>query len=161
MNYKIVEKGPFQVVGVKQTFSSSNGEHMTGIPKMWEDIHRDGTIELLLSLNNGPLKGVLGICVSSSDAKLGQTMNYWIVVEHDGDAIPDGLAKFEIPSSKWAVFEVHGSMPEAAQKAWSQIFSEWFPFQPYKPAGTPQLEVYPDGDPSSPNFYSEIWVPIQ
>jgi len=161
MNYKIVEKGPFQVVGVKQTFSSSNGEHVTGISKMWEDVHRDGTIELLLPLNNGPLKGVLGICVSSNDAKLEQTMNYWIAVEHDGDTIPGGLAKFEIPSSKWAVFEVHGPMPEAMQKAWSQIFSEWFPSQPYKHAGTPRLEVYPEGDPSSPDFYSEIWVPIQ
>ncbi|WP_269528356.1 GyrI-like domain-containing protein [Anoxybacteroides tepidamans] len=52
-------------------------------------------------------------------------------------------------------------MPEAMQKAWAYIFSEWFPTQPYQYAGTPQLEVYPDGDPSSHDYRSEIWVPIR
>ncbi|WP_269528354.1 GyrI-like domain-containing protein [Anoxybacteroides tepidamans] len=115
MNHKMIEKDPFQVVGVKRTFSSSNGEHVTGIPKLWEEVHQDGTIDLLLTLNNGSLKGVLGVCASSGDAE--QTIDYWIAVEHNGDALPDGLAKFEIPSSKWVVFEVRGPMPEAMQKA--------------------------------------------
>jgi AraC family transcriptional regulator len=50
-------------------------------------------------------------------------MDYWVATEYDGDT-PDGLLKFEVPASKWAIFEVHGPMPDAMQKAWNQIFSE-------------------------------------
>lgn len=46
-------------------------------------------------------------------------------------------------------------------KAWKQIFSEWFPSSGYKHAGTPELEVYSDENPSSPDLYSEIWIPVK
>ncbi|MEW9677280.1 GyrI-like domain-containing protein [Lentibacillus sp. L22] len=55
------------------------------------------------------------------------------------------------------MFEVHGAMP----KTWKQIFSEWFPSSGYKHAGTPELEVYLDENPSSPDLYSEIWIPVK
>lgn len=34
------------------------------------------------------------------------------------------------------------------------------PSSGYKHAGTPELEVYSDEDPSSPDLYSEIWIPV-
>ncbi|HLQ98450.1 MAG TPA: GyrI-like domain-containing protein [Candidatus Dormibacteraeota bacterium] len=74
---------------------------------------------------------------------------------HEGSA-PDGLSTLDIPASKWAIFEVNGPMPDAMQKAWKQIFSEWFPSCDYEHAGTPELEVYSSDDPSSPNLYSEL-----
>lgn len=86
-------------------------------------------------------------------------MDYWIATEHDG-ATPTGLSELELPASKWGVFEVHGPMPDAIQKVWKQIFSEWFPSSHYEHAGTPELEVYSDGNPSSPDYYSEIWIPL-
>ncbi|MDZ7543344.1 AraC family transcriptional regulator, partial [Clostridium perfringens] len=66
-----------------------------------------------------------------------------------------------IHASRWAVFEVHGPMPDAMQNAWKQIFSEWFPSNSYQHTGAPGIEVYSDEDPSSPNLYSEIWIPIK
>lgn len=56
MKYKIVEKESFHVVGVKREFSCVNGENLAGIPKMWDDVHVDGTNDLLFSLNNGEMK---------------------------------------------------------------------------------------------------------
>ena len=73
----------------------------------------------------------------------------------------ENLVAMEVPASKWVVFEVHGPMPDAMQNTWKQIYSEWFPSNPYKPAGTAELEVYPDEDAYSPDSYSEIWIPIQ
>ncbi|WHY01419.1 AraC family transcriptional regulator [Neobacillus sp. DY30] len=159
MNYKIVEKESFKVVGVKREFSCENGENLAEIPKMWDDVHVDGTNDLLFELNNGQIKGVLGVCVDkrSSGSLL---MDYWIGTDHKGDA-PEGLLKLEIPASKWGVFEVHGAMPEAMQNTWKQIISEWFPSSHYKHAGTPDLEVYSNGNPSSPDYYSEIWIPLK
>jgi len=159
MNYKIVEKEGFKVVGVKREFSCENGENLAGIPKMWEDVHVDGTNDLLFDLNNGQIKGVLGVCVDKRSPG-SPLMDYWIAAAHTGET-PEGLMELEIPASKWGVFEVHGAMPEAMQNTWKQIISEWFPSSHYEHAGTPDLEVYSNGNPSSPDYYSEIWIPLK
>ncbi|MFZ7942907.1 AraC family transcriptional regulator [Neobacillus sp. 19] len=158
MNYKIVEREGFQVVGVKREFSCVNGENLIGIPKMWDDANTEGTSDLLIQLNNGEIKGLLGVCVENTDQQ-STVIDYWIAAESVGD-VPEGFLTLEIPASKWVVFEVHGAMPDAIQKVWKQIYSEWFPSNHYKPAGTPELEVYFEGDPGSPNYYSEIWIPL-
>ncbi|MEH7112840.1 AraC family transcriptional regulator [Neobacillus niacini] len=159
MNYKIIEKESFKVVGVKREFSCVNGENQVMIPKMWDDVHADGTNELLLQLNNGQVKGVLGVCVDKRDSQ-SQLMDYWIATDHTGET-PEGLLELEVPASKWGVFEVHGAMPAAMHNAWKQIFSEWFPSNHYEHAGTPDLEVYTNENPSSPDYYSEIWIPLK
>lgn len=159
MNYKIVEKESFKVVGVKREFSCQNGENLAGIPKMWDDVHVDGTNDLLFKLNDGQIKGVLGVCVDKR-AFGSPLMDYWIATAHTGKT-PEGLMELEIPASKWGVFEVHGSMPDAMQNGWKQIISEWFPSSHYEHAGTPDLEVYSNGNPSSPDYYSEIWIPLK
>jgi AraC family transcriptional regulator len=159
MNYKIVEKDTFKVVGVKREFTCENGENQRVIPKMWDDVHADGTNDRLFSLNNGEIKGVLGVCVDKRD-KQPELMDYWIATAHDGPT-PEGLISLVIPAAKWGVFEVHGPMPDAMQKAWKQIYSEWFPSSHYKPAGSPELEVYSAGEPWSPDYYSEIWIPLK
>lgn len=159
MKYKIIERESFQVVGIKRELSCANGENLTEIPKMWADVHSDGTNDLLFKLNNGVIKGVLGVCVDKRDIQP-LLMDYWIAAEHDGD-IPEGLMNLEIPASKWGVFEVHGPMPDAIQKVWKQIYSEWFPSSKYEHAGTPDLEVYGSGDPWGPEYYSEIWIPLK
>lgn len=156
MNYKIVEHDAFKVAGVKREFSLVNEQNQVGIPKMWDDVHADGTNDLLFRLNNGLIKGVLGVCVDKSS----KAIDYWIATTYEGDT-PDKLSFLEIPASKWAVFEVRGPMPDAMPKVWKQIFSEWFPSSSYEHAGTPELEVYSDEDPSSPDLYSEIWIPVK
>lgn len=159
MQYKIVEREGFQVVGVKREFSLLNEENIKGIPKMWDDVHEDGTNDLLFKLNNGQVKGVLGVCVDKSDTK-SKHIDYWIAAAHNG-ATPDGLSRLRIPASKWAMFEVHGPMPDVMPKVWKKIFSEWFPSSGYELAGTPELEVYTDGDTSGSDYYSEIWIPVK
>ena len=156
LNYKIVDRDAFEVAGVKREFSLLNEQNLVGIPKMWDEVNADGTDELLFKLNNGPIKGVLGVCAG----KNASAIDYWIGTAYEGEHV-DGLSVLEIPASRWAVFEVHGPMPDAMQKVWKQIFAEWFPSSGYAHAGTPELEVYSDEDPSSPDLYSEIWIPIK
>ena len=159
VKYRIEEREIFQVVGIKRTYSCKSEENTKGIPVFWQDVNKDGTDDLLFQLNNGEIKGVLGVCVADKNFKENSLIDYWIATEHVG-SVPEKLDSIEIPASKWAIFEVHGPMPDAMQKAWKEIFSEWFPSNSYKHAGTPELEVYTDEDPSSPDLYSEIWIPI-
>jgi AraC family transcriptional regulator len=160
MKYKIVERESFQVVGIKREFSLVNGENQVGIPKLWDEVNANGTDDILFKLNNGQINGVLGVCVDKRGTHSEQTMDYWVATEYEGD-IPKELLSLEIPAAKWAVFEVHGAMPDAMQKAWKQIFTEWFPSSKYEHAEGPELEVYSDEDPFSPDLYSEVWIPIK
>ncbi|RQW21479.1 hypothetical protein EH196_08870 [Bacillus sp. C1-1] len=59
------------------------------------------------------------------------------------------------------VFEVHGPSSSAIPKVWKEIFTEWFPSNPYEHAGTPELEVYVDEDVIKEDSYAEIWIPLR
>ena len=157
VNYKIIEKDAFRVIGVKRELPLGEDASLR-IAEFWNEVNENGTVELLFQLNNGQKKSVLGVC---ADSQSKQMMDYWIATEYRGEDVPEGLLTLEIPKSQWAVFEVNGPMPNAMQKTWKQIFSEWFPFSEYQHAGTPALEVYTDINTSNPNFYSEIWIPIK
>ncbi|MCM3726447.1 GyrI-like domain-containing protein [Neobacillus cucumis] len=159
MNYRIVERESFQVVGIKREFSCVNGENLREIPKMGDDVHADGTNDLLIELNNGEINGVVGVCADKRSQQPG-LMDYWIAAEYEGPQ-PEGLEILDIPSGKWGVFEVHGAMPDSIQNAWKQIFSEWFPSSHYLHAAGPELEVYSAGNPWSLDYYSEIWIPLK
>jgi AraC family transcriptional regulator len=159
MQYRVVEQEGFEVIGIKEEYSYANGENLAGIPKLWDRVNQDGTCDLLLSKNNGLVKGLLGVCADQSKIQEKQ-MDYWVAAAYDGET-PDGYLKMEIPASKWAIFEVHGPMPDAMQNVWRQIFTEWFPSSGYEHAGTPELEVYTAGNSADPDYYSEVWIPVK
>ena len=157
MKYRIVEKDSFQAVGLKWEFSMIDGENENGISKLWMEVNRDGTSDAIAELNDGDINGLLGICTNFEN---GKTMDYWIAAESTRP-VPENFRQIEVPASKWGVFEVRGAMPEAIQKVWKQIYSEWFPSNQYENAGTAEMEVYPAGDAYSDDYVSEIWIPLK
>lgn len=156
MNVTIKEKNSFQVIGLKRSYSYNNDENRRGIPKFWEEVNQNGQADLLSSLNNGELKGLLGVCVDNPQK---EELDYWIGVNSETAANND-CELLEVPAGKWAIFAVHGPMPHSMQKVWRQIYSEWLPTNPYKLGSNVSLEVYNDGNPFSVDYYSEIWIPI-
>lgn len=156
MTYRITEKEAFKALGMKRTYALEGEENLQGIPQFWLEANRDGTSDRLAQLNTGELKGLLGICIDNRDG----TMDYWIAADSK-DNVSERFSAVTIPAAKWGVFEVHGAMPEAMQNVWKHIFSEWFPSNNYEYAETPEMEVYPLGNAYSPNYYSEIWVPLK
>ncbi|WP_042349735.1 GyrI-like domain-containing protein [Bacillus massiliigorillae] len=162
MKYQIFEKNAFNIIGIKEEFSVRANENLIGIPKMWKAFNENGTVGKLISLNNGAIKGVLGVCIDKVAQVDCPVIDYWIATAFDGEKTPDEFLSLAIPASKWAVFEVHGPMPDAMQEAWKQIYSEWFSSSGYKHViGVPELEVYTEEDSTSPDLYSEIWIAIQ
>ncbi|TMW72893.1 AraC family transcriptional regulator [Alteribacter natronophilus] len=156
MKYRMVERESFNVAGIKKRMTLENNAQQTEIPKLWGKVNADGTSEQLFRLNQGQIDGVLGVCIDQGN----QEMDYWVATEYEG-ALPEQFDQLTIPASTWAVFEVHGPMPDAMQKAWEQIMSEWFPSSSYEHAGTPDFEKYTDEDPACPDLYSEIWIPVK
>ena len=82
--------------------------------------------------------------------------------------LPPGTRAFGLPAATYAVFESVGPMPHTIQNVWNRAFTEWFPGSGYQHSGGTDFEVYPPfppddprGDPTSPECYSEVWIPIK
>ncbi|MFB7640285.1 AraC family transcriptional regulator, partial [Peribacillus butanolivorans] len=91
MKYNIIERDSFQLIGIKREFSLVNGENLIGIPKLWDKVNSDGTDDQLGKLNNGQIKGLLGVCVDKRILEQNETMDYWIATEYDGQ-VPEGYS---------------------------------------------------------------------
>lgn len=154
MNYKIIQKEAFQVVGKGIRVSMENNNEK--IPLFWKESNENGFTEKLAQ-QAGEM-GILGVCAEGNQQK--NEFTYYIAVEKTTDKISPDLEVKEIPASTWAVFESVGPMPHAIQHVWKRIFSEWFPATGYEHAPAPEIEVYPEGDAYSEDYRAEIWIPV-
>lgn len=159
MDYKIIEKTAFKVIEKVERHHISGSQHLNTIPGFWERSHQDGTIAKLLGIASDR-SYIFGICYGENltDEK---SFDYGIGAMCDDNCqVPEGFRISEIPARTWAVFEVRGAMPEAIQKLWHDICAEFFPTSDYQPTYEMDVEVYTAGDMTSPDYRSEIWVPV-
>jgi AraC family transcriptional regulator len=156
MDYRIVERKEYQVLGKAIRVSWKDGENLRLIPQFWNECNTDGTVEKLCSASPG--KELLGICMDMDFHK--EQMSYMIAVEHDGSSKDTGFTTRTIPAAAWAVFTSIGPLPGAIQKVTERIFQEWLPGTGYEHADAPELEVYPMGDTSAEDYRCEVWIPV-
>ncbi len=160
MNYRIVEKQGFTVVGPVLHTSAQQGENLKAIPAFWQRANQDGTVERLAS-EAGPL-GLLGICYDYNPRT--NAFKYMIGIEAPPRGpVPAAATAVHIPAATFAVFESVGAMPKAIQAVWKRVFSEWFPASGYEHGQGPEIEVYPrdGGDPTSDTYRCEVWIPVR
>lgn len=156
MNFKIVTKKSFRIVGYKSTEPMTMENCFEIVPKIWKKVEADNGIEKLLNLaDGGEPKGILGI----STCEGGDYDAYYIAVATSKPA-PEGMSEYIMPQTTYAVFEAIGAMPDAIQKLQQRIVSEWLPASGYEYAPAPDIEVYPEGDQYSEDYRSEVWLPI-
>lgn len=161
MDYRIVEKESFKVVGRARKFLPNNDEAVK-IPEFWGECKNSGLLERLMNdLCKGKTGAVtegesLGICVGEKEG-----FTYIIGVEIPDSSVQDGLDTITIPAASWAIFECIGAMPDAIQSLWKKIYEEWFPSTGYEQAhNIPDFEVYMPGDSDCKDYRSQIWIPI-
>ena len=160
MDYKITEKKSFTVLEKVERFTVENGENYREIPKFWDRANEDGTVDTLLKYATDTTF-VFGICYGGT-TKEDPTFEYSIAVECAMDApVPEGFRKTTLPARTWVTFGEKGKMPDAIQNMWKKIVTEFFPTSEYVSTREFDIEAYPDGDTNSPDYYSEIWVPIE
>ncbi|NLJ10074.1 MAG: AraC family transcriptional regulator [Treponema sp.] len=165
VKYRIEQSPSLDFVGVSIRTTSTDNQNLKTIPHFWEQKYKEGLVQSL-DKKCGKM-GMMGVCYYYNPAD--NSFAYAIAVEkgtHDIKDFPAGCQVLTIPPATYAIFECRGPMPHAIQEGWKQIYSEWFPASEYEHAGTPDFEVYPpQDDPSinanSPNFRTEIWIPIK
>ena len=156
MDYKIVEKEAFTVVGVSKDFKNETA--MAEIPGFWT--------EHCKSDKSKSVCGMYGICID--DGSVPDGFEYVIADNYiPWNDIPEGIKAYSIPKNTWAVFPCKGPMPHSLQSVNKKIFSEWLPnCKEYEIAGGYKIEMYtpcsdyPKGNLDE-NYYSEIWIPVK
>ncbi|OEH85147.1 AraC family transcriptional regulator [Desulfuribacillus stibiiarsenatis] len=160
MNYRIVEKEAFQIVGLKKrvpiVFNGVNPE----IAAMWQSLNME-MITKLKELSNIEPKGLISASVNFSEGRMEEKgeLDHYIGVATT-NICPDGLEKLEVAASKWAVFEAVGPFPETLQNIWGRIYSEWFPSSSYEIVEGPEILWNESKDTTLPDYKSEIWIPV-
>lgn len=148
MEYRIVEKASFTVMGKSRSFNSDTSYRE--IPKFWQ--------EHMTSGGNRKICGQFGICLDGD----GKNFDYLIAdIYKPWEEVPEGCITRVIPEGTWAVFPCRGALPKALQDVNTQIWSEWLPnCRDYKLGGNYDIEMYtkPADDPK--DNYCEIWVPV-
>jgi len=161
MDYRVVEKPSFKVVGKAMRVTTKDGENLRRIPEFWLECLRDGSHDKIEALGaKGVVLGpvTLGICLDFSSNM--EEFTYMIAAESSDGSVPDGLIEREIPAATWAAFEGKGAMPDSIQTVWGGIWSDFFPSGQYKHGNAPDLELYPPGDPRDADYRFEVWVPV-
>lgn len=160
MNYRIVEKENFNIIGLKKrvpiVFEGVNPE----ISKMWQSLNMQIITELK-ALSDIEPSGLISASVNFSEGRMEEKgeLDHYIGVASTNEC-PDNFEKLEVKTSTWAVFEAVGPFPETLQNIWGRIYSEWFPSSNYEVAEGPEILWNESKDTSSPTYKSEIWVPV-
>ncbi len=147
LDYKIVEKAAFTVVGIKKSFNSETS--YKEIPKFWSEWASDMK----------GLKGMFGVC-SDMD---GTNFDYWIAdLYMPWEEYPQECSTYQIPGGLWALFKCVGPLPGSMQSVNTKIWSEWLPsLKEYELAGNYSLEFYLPPAKNPADTVSYIAIPIK
>ena len=148
MEYQIVEKPQFTVMGVSRKFHPETSYQK--IPEYWTE---------MFAQPDFPLMGVYGICIDENGPD--GEFDYWIADNYiPWKKIPAGCKSKVIPSGMWAVFPCKMS---TLQDTNTRMWQEWLPnCREYKLSGNYNLEVY--GLPCKEDqgeTYVELWLPVE
>lgn len=161
MKYRIVEKGPFHIIGFKKrvplVFEGINPE----ISKMAERLTPE-VIQQLKALPDAEPRGIISASANFSEGRLEAKgeLDHYIGVATTRDEV-GAFDILEVGAASWAVFESIGPFPETLQNIWGRIYAEWFPASGYEAVEGPEIVWHESPDTGNPNYRSEIWIPVR
>ncbi|SKB47596.1 AraC family transcriptional regulator [Acetoanaerobium noterae] len=161
MNYKIVEKQSFKIVGFKKrvsmVFKGINPEIADMTSLLTPEI-----IKQLKSISNVEPLGIISASTNFSEERMegkGELDHYIGVASNSDDTASFDV--LNVNSGTWAVFEAIGPFPETLQDVWGRIYSEWFPSSGYETVVGPEILWNENPDTGNPKYKSQIWIPVR
>lgn len=156
LDYKIVEKDSFTVIGISKNFQYENGAKE--VPKFWQEHFKSETSKII--------KGSYGINLDQDNNE--DEFEYMIADNYNLiDDIPEGFTTKTIPKHTWVVFPNKGLPYKTMPELNKMIFSEWLPnCKDYEIADGYNIEMYSDVSKyekgvENEDYYYEIWIPVK
>ncbi|WP_030779636.1 AraC family transcriptional regulator [Streptomyces sp. NRRL S-920] len=159
MRYRVVRKREFAVVGAKArvplVHSGPNQAIIDFVRGTGEQARK-----LLEKLSDQEPHGMLAVCDDLDPSRAeGTGLDYYHGVVTSACA-PEGMATLPVPAGTWAVFTTSGPAPGAIQTLWRDVFTEWFPSNPYRSRAGPEIlrtRMSADGSEAD----AELWLPVE
>ncbi len=159
MRYRIVEKPAFNVVGRGKRVPLVHEGVNPAIAEFVRGLGRD-TLRRMEELSAQEPRGVVSASYNIPDGREeGGELDYHHGAVTSAPA-PEDMETLEVPALTWAVFESSGEFPRALQYLWRDVFTEWFPSNPYRSVPGPEIlrtRVSDDGTHAD----AELWIPVE
>lgn len=156
MEYKIVNREAFRVVGYVLRVPMEDAGHSVSIPQFWQDVMADGRFDKIMSIADNPES--LGMCANFSPDMT--SFDYIVGVASRDGAVPESATELRVTPQRWAVFEAKGMLPQAIQDLNIRVFQEWFPSSGFEHAEAPDFELYSE-EPNTEDLITQLWVPVR
>ncbi|WP_299535903.1 AraC family transcriptional regulator [uncultured Streptomyces sp.] len=159
MRYRIVDKGAFRVVGRKARVPLVHEGANPAIGDFIRGIGKD-TLRRIAALADQEPAGIVAVSDQLDPSRAeGTELDYYHGAV-TGAEVPEDMDALDVPPGAWAVFEYSGPFPQALQYLWRDVFTEWFPSNPYATRPGPEiLSVRLDADGKRAD--AELWIPVE
>jgi len=159
MRYRIVQKDEFRLVGRKARVPLVHEGMNPAIVAFIRSIDKE-TTERIEALSDQEPKGIVNVSDNLADSRQeGTELDYWHGVVTSA-APPEDLDALPVQAGSWAVFTTSGAFPQAVQFLWRDVFTQWFPSNPYRSRPGPEISrvrVSADGTQAD----AELWIPVE
>ncbi|RAO35936.1 Right origin-binding protein [Micromonospora saelicesensis] len=159
MEYRIVDKDAFALVGRKARVPLVHEGMNPAIVAFIRSIDKEAT-ERIEALSDQEPKGIVNVSDNLADSRQeGTELDYWHGVVTSA-APPEDLDALPVQAGSWAVFTTSGAFPQAVQFLWRDVFTQWFPSNPYRSRPGPEISrvrVSADGTQAD----AELWIPVE
>ncbi|MGA5096325.1 AraC family transcriptional regulator [Streptomyces lavendulocolor] len=159
MQYKVVEKDAFRVVGRKARVPLVHEGMNPAIAAFIRGLGRE-TLERIESLSDQEPRGIVSVSDDLHESRAeGTELDYYHGAV-SGAEVPEDMDALAVPAGTWAVFESSGPFPQTLQHLWRDVFTQWFPSNPYRSRPGPEIlrtRLSPDGARAD----AELWIPVE
>ncbi|MFD0169533.1 GyrI-like domain-containing protein [Streptomyces decoyicus] len=159
MQYQVVEKDAFRVVGRKARVPLVHEGVNPAIAAFIREIGKE-TLERIESLSDQEPTGIISVSDNLDDSRAeGTELDYYHGVVTRA-AVPADMDALTVPAGTWAVFESSGPFPQTLQYLWRDVFTQWFPSNPYQSRPGPEIlrtRLSPDATQAD----AELWIPVE
>ncbi|MCC5574417.1 AraC family transcriptional regulator [Microtetraspora sp. AC03309] len=159
MRYRIVEKEEFRLVGKKARVPLVHEGMNPAIVAFIRSIDQE-TVRQMERLSDQEPQGVVNVADHVADGREeGTELDYYHGVVTSAVA-PEDMETLTVPAGTWAVFESSGAFPQTLQYLWRDVFTQWFPSNPYRSRPGPEISrtrLSQDGTEAD----AELWIPVE
>ncbi|WP_340373895.1 AraC family transcriptional regulator [Streptomyces sp. SS7] len=159
MRYRVVDRPDFTVVGPRARVPLVHRGPNQAVIDFVRGIGRQ-RLEQLEKLSDQEPRGIVAVCDDLDPSRAeGTELDYYQGVITSA-AAPEGAATLAVPAGTWAVFTTSGPAPQAVQELWRDVFTQWFPSNPYRSRPGPEIlrtQLSPDGTEAD----AELWLPVE
>ncbi|MEV7426230.1 MULTISPECIES: AraC family transcriptional regulator [unclassified Streptomyces] len=167
MRYRVVDRPAFSVVGLKARVPLVHAGPNQAIIDFVRAME-PATLERLEKLSDQQPRGIVAVCDDLDPSRAeGTELDYYhgvitsgAVPEAESSTLPEGTTALAVPAGTWAVFTTSGPAPQAIQELWRDVFTEWFPSNPYRGRPGPEI-LRTQLSPDKTEAEAELWLPVE